>query len=161
MYSEDFHGQKFGTAIHYIDARKIEGAEKRTNLAEKAAIEKYLSSDKKSSGSIGILTPYVNQRKLLKQVAQLGGLSPDSVVTVHGSQGREWDTIILSVVDTSDRFFTDTENKASNGLNLINTAVSRAKKELVIVCDYQYWIKQKDQLICKLLENAVEIDVQQ
>ena len=91
---------------------------------------------------------------MLTAAVRANALSFDSLATVHGSQGREWKTVILSVVDTSDKFFTDTRNPRSNGLNLINTAVSRAREELIIVCDYHYWIRQKGQLICKLLENA-------
>ena len=78
----------------------------------------------------------------------------DSIVTVHGSQGREWDTVLFSVVDTTDKFFVDSLNQISDGKKLVNTAVSRARKRIVIVCDYAYWITQKNQLICRILEKA-------
>jgi len=72
------------------------------------------------------------------------------ILTVHGSQGREWDTVILSVVDTNDKWFVDSRKSISKGLNLINTAVSRAKKNLIIVCDVDYWSNQYGQLITEL-----------
>ena len=78
----------------------------------------------------------------------------ESIVTVHGSQGREWDAVLFSVVDTADKFFVDSLNQKSDGKKLVNTAVSRARKRIIIVCDYSYWINQKKQLICRILEKA-------
>ncbi len=46
---------------------------------------------------------------------------------------------------------TDSRNKRSRGLNLINTAVSRAKKWLVIVCNKSWWLERRGQLIRALL----------
>ena len=48
----------------------------------------------------------------------------------------------------------DSLNPESNGKKVINTAVSRARKNLFIVCDYNYWIRQESQLIGKLLKVA-------
>ena len=82
------------------------------------------------------------------------------ILTVHGSQGREWDDVILSVVDTDRLWFTDSRNKRSRGLNLINTAVSRAKKRLVIVCNRSWWLERRGQLIRALLlagEDATRV----
>ena len=81
----------------------------------------------------------------------------DSVMTVHGSQGREWDTVIFSVVDTTDMWFTNSLHPKSDGKKVINTAVSRAKKKLIIVCDAEYWKPMEKQLIGKLLSVAEEI----
>ena len=78
-------------------------------------------------------------------------------MTVHGSQGREWDTVIVSVADTSDKWFVDSLNLASRGLNLVNTAVSRARKELLIVCDTTYWKRQTGQLISDLIRIGEEV----
>ena len=78
-------------------------------------------------------------------------------MTVHGSQGREWDTVIFSVVDTTDMWFTNSLHPKSDGKKVINTAVSRAKKKLIIVCDAEYWKPMEKQLIGKLLSVAEEI----
>ena len=78
----------------------------------------------------------------------------ENILTVHGSQGREWDTVLLSVVDTQDKWFTDSNRLESNGKKLINTAVSRAKRKLILVCDAAYWEKQSSQLIGHLLSIA-------
>ena len=85
-------------------------------------------------------------------------LPPETTVhTIHNSQGMEWDYVILSVVDTTDKWFTNSRSPISNGKNIINTAVSRAKKFLIIVCDADYWKSQQDQLLGKLLNIAEEL----
>ena len=86
------------------------------------------------------------------------GLSPETVLTVHGSQGREWDTVLFSVVDAdNNKWFTTTLIPKSNGTQIINTAVSRAKKKLILVCDYEYWSEQSNELIGKLLQISRSI----
>ena len=52
------------------------------------------------------------------------------MATVHKFQGREKDVIILSTVD-------DTVTEFSDDPNLLNVAVSRAKKKLIIVASEQ------------------------
>ncbi|CAN5445388.1 hypothetical protein BH10BAC5_BH10BAC5_14930 [soil metagenome] len=102
-----------------------------------------------------ILTPYNKQKALLGKHLQ-NHLQNLQILTVHGSQGREWDTVILSVVDTNDKWFVDSTHKTSKGLNLVNTAVSRAKKQLIIICDTSYWFNQENQLITSLIRQGKE-----
>ncbi len=70
---------------------------------------------------VGIITPYNNQVEAIKK--QLPNIEVD---TVHKFQGREKDIIIISTVDDEEREF-------SNKHDLINVAVSRAKKRLYVV----------------------------
>ncbi len=139
------------TKIYVYNAPKMEGLRSRMSLSEVRTIEK-ITQKLKSIGQSDyvILTPYK------KQVTLLNNHLPEErndlkILTVHGSQGREWDTVILSVVDTSDKWFVDSTIQISKGLNLVNTAVSRAKKELIIVCDQNYWASQNGQLITDLI----------
>ena len=70
---------------------------------------------------IGIIAPYN------AQVDQLRGQIPGiDISTVHKFQGREKDVIILSTVDDKIGDFTDDPY-------LLNVAVSRAKKQLIVV----------------------------
>lgn len=72
---------------------------------------------------IGIIAPYRNQVEQLKNTLN----DPDiEIATVHKFQGREKDVIILSTVD-------DIITKFSDDSNLLNVAVSRAKKKLIVV----------------------------
>ncbi len=120
----------------------------RRSIEEGLTIQKYVV--KHGCENAVILTPYVSQIRLL------GDLLPEwwrdqRILTVHGSQGREWDEVILSVTDTDLPWFTDSKNSRSRGLNLINTAVSRAKKRLTIVCNVAVWEKRKGQLLADLI----------
>ncbi|MBL7845773.1 MAG: ATP-binding domain-containing protein [Cyclobacteriaceae bacterium] len=158
FHSNLSHGE---TRIRFINATKGRSLGKRDNLNEIGVIKRYLltsQSDISGHHTLAILAPYNDQ------IIHLGKEFPElrkdhRILTVHKSQGREWNTVILSVCDTSNMWFTDTTNPKSKGLNLINTAVSRAKKELIIVCDYNFWIGQRGQLIQGLLSVAEEISV--
>jgi len=70
---------------------------------------------------IGIIAPYN------KQVDQFHAQIPEiEAATVHKYQGREKDTIIMSVTD-------DTITEFSDNANLLNVAVSRAKNKFCLV----------------------------
>ncbi len=125
----------------------------RNNIAEATAIANMISCNKYQIENFAILTPYKKQVSSLKKYI-LKPSDKQQVLTVHASQGKEWDTVILSVVDTAKKWFTDSGNAESNGLKVINTAVSRAKKRLIIVCDANYWINEKEQLIGSLIDIA-------
>ena len=71
---------------------------------------------------IGIITPYRDQVSAIEQ--QLNGKY--EVATVHKFQGREKDAIILTSVDNEITEFVDDPN-------LLNVAVSRAKKSLTVI----------------------------
>ena len=70
-----------------------------------------------------MIAPYRNQVYKLKE--ELNRPEID-ISTVHKFQGREKDVIVLSTVD-------DIVTPFSDDPNLLNVAVSRAKKELVVV----------------------------
>lgn len=72
---------------------------------------------------IGVIAPYRNQ--VYKLIEELNRPEID-ISTVHKFQGREKDVIVLSTVD-------DIVTSFSDDPNLLNVAVSRAKKELVVV----------------------------
>ncbi len=141
-----------------IDAR-CTGRIDRVNIEEATAIKKYIDKEGLVEGEYIILTPYK------KQMRAIGNLCPDKkddVTVVHRSQGREWDTVILSVADNGDAITRSatgnpliyTTSKEQHGLRVINTAVSRAKKKLVLVCDKNFWINQEGELIGMIAENA-------
>ncbi|MDO5096211.1 MAG: AAA domain-containing protein [Peptostreptococcaceae bacterium] len=70
---------------------------------------------------LGIIAPYREQVKALKSTFD----NPD-ISTVHKFQGREKDSIIISTVDDVISDFVDDPY-------LLNVAVSRAKKQLIVV----------------------------
>lgn len=152
IYSPRFHGSnKHETKIFYIQSDKIDKPKPRISTTEVQNIKNYI--DKFGYIDTGIITPYTKQKDKLKSI-----LPPNAdILTVHGSQGREWSTVILSVVDTTQPWFTNSLLQASNGKCVLNTAVSRAKDNLILVLDANYWKHQPKQLICHLLKVAKEI----
>ncbi len=156
VYTRDFVGNpEHSTDIYFAHAEKTSQAGKRrTNQAECDFIASYVHSH--PDEQIGIITPYKNQRDAIRKTLSHINGEDDFVLTVHGSQGREWDTVLFSVVDTSDKWFTDSNRLESNGKRVVNTAVSRAKHRLILVCDANYWKFERSQLIGKLLEAATE-----
>lgn len=125
----------------------------RENLPEALAIRQFLREESPDASEIAILTPYSVQLALLKR--KVGRKYCDSVMTVHGSQGREWDTVILSVADNGiasrDVPLRFTSSQTPIGMKVVNTAVSRAKRRLVLVCDRGFWSSRKDELIGGIL----------
>ena len=158
VYNPFFRGNDgCDTAIYFVDAPRLQ-VSGHENQYECDVIEKILQRKKDWRESTTILTPYRKQVDMLKKMAVKNHFPLDNVLTIHRSQGREWDHVILSVTDTNDMFFTDSLNLRSDGKKIINTAVSRAKKSLVIVCDFSYWKKQEKQLIAKLLAVAKRLE---
>ena len=139
-------------AVHVRDPKRS----RRRSPGEAAACVRYLNLF--PGESVGIITPYTGQLRLLRRsMKKIFEDATEDILTVHASQGREWDTVIFSAVDTDDRYFTDSSR--SVGLRVINTAVSRARKKLVIICDTGYWLRQKDQMLCRLIEQAEFLDL--
>lgn len=142
------------TGLFFIDAPKVEGELKtRVSSFEIDAIEHLIKTLPLSD--YAVIAPYKKQLAAIENRCQ--GLSFQSY-TIHRAQGREWNTVVFSVVDTTDKFFVSSNNPVSNGLKLINTAVSRAKNKVIFVCDYNYWSEQSDELIGKLLSKSKKWD---
>jgi hypothetical protein len=133
-----------------------EDRKERENIAEAEAIRSYIREESPDVGEVAVLTPYNGQVRMLRRM--LPRRYRDNVMTVHGSQGREWDTVILSVadgrVDSRDVPLRFTSSHTDMGRRLMNTAVSRAKRRLVVFCDTEFWMKTEDELVKGLLESG-------
>ena len=146
--------------------RDEEGKLRRISHAEAKCIRTLMESNLSHLGvTVGIITPYRKQRRLLAETMERllkkhqidESDMEDDIVTVHQSQGREWDIVLFSVTDCfEERHFTDTR-RPGPALKLINTAVSRAKKMLVLVGDAEDWRGRPGQLISELFFVASEI----
>ena len=116
----------------------------RTNSAEAKEVFGYIRENLSKSDDYVVLTPYMDQRKYLQEA-----IPRDRVLTIHSSQGREWDTVIISLVDCRAnenqgvlmRFTSilPIPGEEIKGLKVMNTALSRAKRRLVLVCDAEFW----------------------
>lgn len=76
---------------------------------------------------IGIIAPYRNQVNLIRKAVGNNNIDID---TVHKFQGREKDVIIISTVD-------DVVTEFSDNPNLLNVAISRAQRQLIVVAGGQ------------------------
>lgn len=102
----------------------------------------------KGLNDIGIISPYRDQVEEIKR--QLG--EEIEIDTVHKFQGREKDAIIISSVDNKISEFVDDPN-------LLNVAVSRAKKYLAIVIsnNEENWVTNFGYLKRYIEYNNLEI----
>lgn len=91
------------------------------NQREIDTIKLELLPELEDHSDIGVVTPYNDQVDAIR--SQLHGIEVD---TIHKYQGREKDTIIMSVTD-------DVITGFSDNANLLNVAVSRAKNKFCLV----------------------------
>jgi hypothetical protein len=141
-----------------IDQFPVEyGKVRRKNVSEAQAVIDYINNNEMLDTNFVVLAPYKDQVNCIKK------MSPsiaNHVLTIHKSQGREWDTVIISVCDCAANpedkppRFTSTlydDNGATPGIKVMNTAISRAKKKLVLVCDEKYWSGLSGELLRDLI----------
>ena len=160
------------TRILYVNApKKTEdkgkdehGEYRRISTSERRCIREIMEHNIAHWGyTVGILTPYTKQRnilagsmnRLMKKYDRTEDME-DDVLNVHRSQGREWDVVLFSVTDTYDEMWS-TNSFRPDALKLINTAVSRAKKMLILIGDADDWKPRNGQLIADLFRVAEEV----
>lgn len=147
-------------AIESFDAVCPPRTGTRENTVEADRVADYLLAHTPDPKETAILTPYTDQLRHLKSVVPED--YAECVMTIHKSQGREWETVILSPADNLDtdkdhplRFTSTTgADPECHGDKVINTAVSRAKSRLVVVCDENLWTSMKGELIGELVLEA-------
>ena len=107
---------------------------KNTAPAEVDAIVEYarMNADK----SIGIITPFVNQRRLIEKEIKSQQLVNVACGTVHAFQGDEKDVVLFSTVLT-EQTQEGTYNWLKNNKELINVATSRARDKLIVLADWK------------------------
>lgn len=82
--------------------------------------------------SIGVITPFANQKELINQRLKENGLNNVACGTVHAFQGDEKDVVLFSLALT-DKTNQGTYEWLKNNKELINVAVSRAKEKLIVL----------------------------
>ena len=81
--------------------------------------------------SIGVITPFTNQKELIHAMLQENGMKDVPCGTVHAFQGDEKDVVLFSLALT-EQTGQGTYDWLKNNKELINVATSRAKEQLVI-----------------------------
>lgn len=104
--------ERNGDKVYVFNLREIDEFKKLIESKPDVSLE-----------DVGIITPYKGQALLFHKEFGNNRLEAD---TIHKYQGREKDVIVMSTV-------ADTYNDFVDNANLINVAVSRAKKEFVLI----------------------------
>jgi Mrp family chromosome partitioning ATPase len=92
--------------------------------------------------ALGVITPYRPQANLIRELFNESELGANvSVGTVHKFQGSERDVIIVDLTESfphqAGNFFTASSLRET-GARLLNVALSRAKRHLVVIGNFEY-----------------------
>lgn len=103
---------------------------KNTSPGEANRIIEYAMHNKDKS--IGVITPFVNQKQFINKMLEENGIGNVTCGTVHAFQGDQKDTIMFSLAIT-DQTRQGTYDWLKNNKELINVATSRARDQLIIL----------------------------
>lgn len=92
------------------------------------------------SQQIALISPFRDVAKQLRQIGRQFGLDATKVGTVHTAQGKEADVVVL--VLGGDPQSPGAKAWAAAKPNLLNVAVSRAKKRLYVIGSHALWSRQ-------------------
>ena len=118
IMTEDHHESNVMTAIKTVPGHHEHN---HYNQREIDVVKEEILPQLENLDDVGIIAPYNNQVNQFNQ--QVHSVE---AATIHKYQGREKDTIIMSVTDDQITDFSDDSN-------LINVAISRAKKRFCLV----------------------------
>lgn len=116
----------------HMDVRNEQGNDKNTAPAEVDAIIEYAIANKDKS--IGVITPFVNQKKMIEEGIKQENITNVVCGTVHAFQGDEKDVVLFSTVLTNQTQ-AGTYNWLKNNKELLNVATSRARDKLIVLAD--------------------------
>ena len=132
-YNSKLHVETVSTQenpLVYVDITDNYSDYKNTAPAEARKVVEFASLNKDKS--IGVITPFVNQKDYITRLLAVSGLENVTCGTVHAFQGDEKDVIIFSTAIT-DQTYQGTYDWLKNNKELINVATSRAREQLVVL----------------------------
>lgn len=144
IYKNGLKGNESSTEIFVLDCGDSPFID-NTNPKEAQKIAQVYKELKIQNKAI--ITPFVKQTKQINAA----GVPKRHIWTIHRSQGQEFDCVIFSPV-MLHYYLTNSQNL--NALFALNVAISRIKKQLIIVCDKNYWLKQRGQFLSELIRIA-------
>lgn len=117
----------------FYDVNNGSSAVKNTSIQEANRIIEYVKSNRDKS--IGIITPFANQKEYISDALKAEGLDNVACGTVHSFQGDEKDVVLFSTaIGASTQ--SGTYEWVKTNRELINVATSRAKEKLIVLADY-------------------------
>lgn len=125
-------GSKEEKPLVYVDIPNSRSEVKNASPGEVQEIVRIAKENKEKS--IGVITPFVNQRKLIEEAIKQENLTNVVCGTVHAFQGDEKDVVLFSTAITSQTQ-SGTYEWLKNNKELINVATSRARDKLIVLSD--------------------------
>lgn len=157
MNVQDKKDKPFSNNMVALDVRGKKHPTENLNKVEvESCIEtvKYIKEQSKEVTTIAIITPFKKQRKEIEERLENEGIEDVKVGTVHSFQGQEKDYIIFSpVIDTIEK--KSSINFIGRKCNMLNVAVTRAKKQFIYLGNLDVAIKTKN-YISKLVKYIME-----
>ena len=111
--------------------------------------------DRRLREAVFVVSPFRDVVRELQRV--LGTVLPSKwnrVGTVHTTQGKEADIVLLVLGTASDQ--RKSRDWAAHPPNLLNVAVTRARRRLVVIGDYENW--EQHQNFRALAERSTRVD---
>ncbi len=116
----------------FVDIENKSPEIKNTSTSEMERILDYTKANRDKS--IGIITPFTNQKKLINRALEAEGINDVVCGTVHSFQGDEKDIILFSTA-IGDGTHLGTYEWLKANHELINVATSRPKDKLIVLAD--------------------------
>ena len=120
--------------LSLINVKNRNSRLRNENYEEAKAIIDYLKRN--NLKDVAIITPFKNQQNLITDMLEENNMKDIACGTIHQVQGAEKDTIIISSslsLKTSKKTF----DWIKNNSEITNVAVTRAKKNLIVVSDVE------------------------
>lgn len=118
--------------LTFLNVKSDKGNGHNVAIREIEEIVSYIKKQKNKS--LGVITPFVNQREQIKEYLARESIADDVCGTVHAFQGEEKDIILFSLALTADTS-QSTYEWLKNNKELINVATSRPREQLIILGD--------------------------
>ena len=124
-----------------------------------------IAAEAHGEDSVGIITPYAAQTRLIRAMIQdyrKTAKTNTTCATVHQFQGSERNVVIFDAVESYPSTKTGwlmSKNDNGSVTRLINVAVTRAKGKLITIANRGYWTKKfksSDHTFYKLVNHSLQ-----
>jgi hypothetical protein len=134
----------------FVDVEDNSTDSKNTSPQEAIKIIDYIKENRDKK--VGIITPFVNQKRFIDEMLKENNINDVTCGTVHAFQGDEKDVILFSMAVT-DKTTSNTYSWLKNNKELINVATSRAKEQLIVLSSS----KNLNRLHCSNIDDEDDV----
>ncbi len=120
--------------LSLIDVKNVNSKLRNENYEEAQAIIQYIKRNDLQDATI--ITPFKNQQNLINRLLLENNIQDITCTTIHQVQGGEKNTIIIST-SLSPKTSKKTFEWIKNNSEITNVAVTRAKKNLIVLADVE------------------------